>query len=831
MEMPTQLLNDKLRFVLIQPKDKKPFELNWQKTANYNYSNHTLISWLQREKGNYGVATGFGNLLVIDFDDRTFEAKITPLLPPTFTVKTGSGGTHLYYICDDPKSFKILDKEKNTLADIQGAGKQVVGPGSIHPNGNQYSVLHDLPIASISKKQIDTIFADYVKEKPNNKGKQDDIVGLIRSKVGLYTLLCEYGYNVGSTPTMCHLGHPSKGGKCFSFSEHAGLWYCFHCDEGGDIFSLVMAHEKCDFNAAKKKLALMANIVLPEYKPIEQVPLIEISKIDSSSVNKRISIKGSLRSKTQIMPYTKVPCFQCIGCQKATVDKPKKCVECKGTLFEDNSEKGDLIRTIFQEEKETIEKDTKIATIEVCFKDELVQNYPDIYFGQSYLISGKVKTILRQKNQEFYLVADAIKKEDNSIESINLTGEDKERLRVFVSNPEYTKQLKQAIFGTDLVDLDYIMDVVLLQMVSSPKIYRQGALVNRGNIMVLLAGSPGGGKTQIMRRLSNFFPRSMFATCTSASSIGLTASVQKDERIGEWVVHPGAIPLAHPSGFSAIDELDKIEKDDLSKLNSMMDSLKITIHKANVHQDIPADVSLFCGMNPKYKAWSLDERKIDQLLLPKDFMDRFDLLIDVNYFQKKNHQEAVVSSILDSYLVKAEDEQELNKKELLKFFVYARKLTPKLSEISNQYISKHFSDLLSGQSEKTSYSARLLSNFIRLCMAQTRLRLSEEIDIGDVLAAKDILLTSFKSMDLVVMASGQLKINTEEINDITKKSDSEVKKAIMKLLESKREPLDMEELLSLLEYVNREQFDRTISWLDEKGFISTKSNAGKVRLL
>jgi len=57
-------------------------------------------------------------------------------------------------LCDECKSFKILDEDKNTLVDIQGKGKQVIAPGSIHPNGNRYEVFEDNEIAKISLRSL-----------------------------------------------------------------------------------------------------------------------------------------------------------------------------------------------------------------------------------------------------------------------------------------------------------------------------------------------------------------------------------------------------------------------------------------------------------------------------------------------------------------------------------------------------------------------------------------------------------------------------------------------------------------------------------------------------
>jgi len=258
--IPKQLQNDVFKFVLLKHKEKIPFEFNWT-INNYNFNDPKLLKWIE-EGGNYGVIGGYGGLLVLDFDDIEIQKKIVPLLPKTFTIKTGSGKLHKYFISDDPESFKVLNSKKETLIDIQGEGKQVVGANCFHPNGNKYEVIDDSEIARISNKRLKIVLNDYLKDKDKFKPNHviDPIVNKIKEKVSLVDLMQEYNYDVSISPTMCKLGHGSKGEKCFSFNENSGLWHCFHCDAGGDIFNFVMEHDNCDFIKAKQKLMNRAGI-------------------------------------------------------------------------------------------------------------------------------------------------------------------------------------------------------------------------------------------------------------------------------------------------------------------------------------------------------------------------------------------------------------------------------------------------------------------------------------------------------------------------------------------------------------------------------------------
>jgi len=105
------------------------------------------------------------------FDSEEVQNKIIDKLPKTFTVKTGSGLLHKYFFSSDNKSFKIFSKEMDTFADIQGKGKQVVGAGSTHPNGNKYEIFDDSKIAFIGYSELKALIMVY-DEKPKKEIKE-----------------------------------------------------------------------------------------------------------------------------------------------------------------------------------------------------------------------------------------------------------------------------------------------------------------------------------------------------------------------------------------------------------------------------------------------------------------------------------------------------------------------------------------------------------------------------------------------------------------------------------------------------------------------------------
>lgn len=252
--IPEPLQKEVFRYCLIAEKDKKPIEKGWQERANYSYDHPRLKRHCEKGK-NYGVIGGYGNLLIIDYDSLEAFTDTFHKLPTTLTIKTGSGGTHVYLQTNKPMpSFKATDHKGNTLIDFQGIGKQAVGAGSTHPNGKKYTVIKNEPIAKVTKEFITAVFDNYIPEtitkEKNHTATQDIEIKTIKESITITEILKKYGVDTSNNPTMCCLGHNSKRKKCLSFDKQKGLWHCFHCGKGGDLFTLVQLMEGTDFKGA-----------------------------------------------------------------------------------------------------------------------------------------------------------------------------------------------------------------------------------------------------------------------------------------------------------------------------------------------------------------------------------------------------------------------------------------------------------------------------------------------------------------------------------------------------------------------------------------------------
>ncbi|MGV9142063.1 MAG: phage/plasmid primase, P4 family [Promethearchaeota archaeon] len=264
IQIPDKLKKDEIRFVLVEKGGKRPFEPNWQ-NKHIKYDNYQLNEHLKND-GNYGViAGGKKNLIIIDFDNKELQDKLEKQLPKTFTVKTGSGLHHKYYFSDKSESFKIFTEDMDTLADVQGEGKQAIGPNSIHPNGNKYEIIDNSKIAYIPYSEVEALIKPYDK-KPKKEKKQfekprvnltDDFLDKIKSNISFEEVLSSFGLDTSKNPTKCPF-HSSKGGKCLGYNWETG--HCFHCNGSWNIFSFVKEYKNCDFKEALEYLANLGGL-------------------------------------------------------------------------------------------------------------------------------------------------------------------------------------------------------------------------------------------------------------------------------------------------------------------------------------------------------------------------------------------------------------------------------------------------------------------------------------------------------------------------------------------------------------------------------------------
>jgi len=141
-----------------QPLGKAPFEKAWQEKG-YQYNDAKLIQHI-KEGNNFGVIGGYGNLRILDIDDSDLGETLQKKLD-TFTVITGGGGRHFYFISDYEKNHVLV----NELGELRAKNYQVVSAPCKHPSENFYEVINDTKIKEISAEELKELIKPYIREK------------------------------------------------------------------------------------------------------------------------------------------------------------------------------------------------------------------------------------------------------------------------------------------------------------------------------------------------------------------------------------------------------------------------------------------------------------------------------------------------------------------------------------------------------------------------------------------------------------------------------------------------------------------------------------------
>ena len=136
-------------------RGKVPTSPRWQAAPRETLDE--ALAWAR--DGNIGMRTGAASgVFVVERDSGSESPPFD--LSPTVRVLTPSGGEHYYF--QDPGGLGNSASKIATHWDAHGDGRQVVAPGSIHPNGGEYRWApgcspDDLPLAVLPKRIADML--------------------------------------------------------------------------------------------------------------------------------------------------------------------------------------------------------------------------------------------------------------------------------------------------------------------------------------------------------------------------------------------------------------------------------------------------------------------------------------------------------------------------------------------------------------------------------------------------------------------------------------------------------------------------------------------------
>jgi replicative DNA helicase Mcm len=342
--------------------------------------------------------------------------------------------------------------------------------------------------------------------------------------------------------------------------------------------------------------------------------------------------------------------------------------------------------------------------------------------------------------------------EEVQFEEVNFDEKDVERIEEIAASPELfdhvTESVAPSIYGNEEAKLG-----VALQMFGGVSRRVHGNR-KRGEIHIMFIGDPGVGKSQILESARTLAPRSVSSSGTGASSVGLTASAQK-EKIGgeeEWTLQAGSLVLAD-GGMITIDELDNMEFREQQALDEALSEGRISVDKANVHATLKARCSALMAANPEYGRFDPYEPLQDQFDMPSELLDRCDLVFPFRDVPDDDLDAAIIDTVLDTHsaepaaadggLQAVEEAGFIDADLFRKYVAYARRnYDPNLSDEAKKSLKNWYLEIRSKsdpEEMKISINTRLFEGAVRLAEASARARLSETVSVADAERAAELV--------------------------------------------------------------------------------------------
>ncbi len=273
------------------------------------------------------------------------------------------------------------------------------------------------------------------------------------------------------------------------------------------------------------------------FKDLPEFATIPIRHLRSHHIGQFMSVEGTVRRSSEILPEISETVWTCPQCGSRIVieqieramKKPLSC-DCgyKGR-FELFSKK--LVDTRWIQIEEPFESTAgeKPSQLNIYLRDDLTSPAmrPKTDAGNRLRITGILREVpkVTQKGKrsvqlDILLAANHVETTETDASDLKITPEDEQRIIELSKDPKIYEKIVDSI-ATSTYGLREIKEAIAYQLFSGvPHIMKDGTRI-RGDIHILLIGEPSTGKSQLLKLVSKLANRGKYVSGKGVTSVGL----------------------------------------------------------------------------------------------------------------------------------------------------------------------------------------------------------------------------------------------------------------------------------------------------------------------
>ena len=573
-----------------------------------------------------------------------------------------------------------------------------------------------------------------------------------------------------------------------------------------------------------------------------------IRNLRSEHLGKLVYIEGQVRRKTDVRPKLTAVEYLCtnpscsLSQEKIKVPQLevkarilKTCPKCKSRLELVNKILRDSQILTLEELSENLESSSEQPKrINILLQEDLVSPFKEgrTNPGSKVFVVGIVKEVpipLRtgseSVNYDLIVEGNFIDLLESDYSDTVITKEEEKEIKE-LSKQKNVMEVLISSTAPSIYGNNRIKEAILLQLFGGVGTIKADGVKVRGDIHILLIGDPGAAKSQMLKAATKIAPKSSFVSGKSASGVGLTATVLRDDLTRGWALEAGSLVLAS-GGLCAIDEMDKMSEDDTSAMHEALEQQTISVAKANIRATLRCETSVLGAANPKYGRFDPYGDIGKQINFPPALMSRFDLIFILRDTPGKKKDTIIAEHILQTHRDTTKSTPTLSSDFLKKYIAYTKKLKPKLTqdairEIRDFYVK--IRDSAGGNENEVSsvpVTARQLEAIVRLSEGYAKMELQEKVTKEHAQKAIELLMYCLEKIGIDPKTG---KLDVDRITTgvtATTRNQYRIIQDIIETLEIENKEVKFEDVITDAQKQSIKKFDveRVLEKLKEEGII------------